>query len=86
MILQIRDENLKYLVEILQPDIVCVLSSLNARCITFCEFTIILHRKGFNLKYFGVLVKVYYAWILWYHLFLSFLFSMCYLEISASQY
>lgn len=64
MLLQIRDENLKYLLEILQPDIVCALSSLNSSCIASCEFTIMLHRKGFNLKYFGVLVKVYHVCIL----------------------
>lgn len=83
MIFQKRDENLEYLLEVVQPDIVCALSSLNSSWTTFCEFTIMLHRKGCDLKYFGVLVRVCHVCILQYHLFLSFLFSTHYLEISA---
>lgn len=69
MIFQKRDENLEYLLEVVQPDIVCALSSLNSSWTTFCEFTIMLHRKGCDLKYFGVLVKVCLVCILQYHLF-----------------
>lgn len=47
LILQTTDENIEYLLQSLQPDILCAPSVLNTSWTAFCELPIMLHRKRF---------------------------------------